>query len=151
MPGGLYPLADSQTSNESLIADEPLPAGFGELMRLPSVPLRYRTEPAFVEEENVRVNLPHTQQVIKQTSVPIPAPTQTASASTLKETTEALRIAMEAVATVLAPRALLLVALLGALGLTIPALVLPGWERLLAAVSFDMLVFWPVAYLYLKG
>lgn len=62
-----------------------------------------------------------------------------------------VRAAMTSIAAILAPKALLFVALLGALGLTIPALIAADWHQLLAAVSFDVLVFWPTAFLYWKG
>ena len=79
--------------------------------------------------------------------VPVPSPQVEEK---LREVS-ALRSALTIAAAILAPRALLLVAMLGALGLTVPALIVSDWQHLLAAVSFDVLVFWPTAYLYLKG
>lgn len=57
---------------------------------------------------------------------------------------------MAAIGATLAPRALLFVAMIGALGLTIPAMIAADFAHLLAAVSFDVLIFWPTAYLYWK-
>lgn len=62
-----------------------------------------------------------------------------------------MREMMEAIGVVLAPKALLLIAMVGAFVLTIFALIFPDWQHLLAAVSFDVLVFLPTVYLYLKG
>lgn len=58
---------------------------------------------------------------------------------------------MEAMMLVLAPRALLFVAMLGVLTLYAAALFLADWQHLLAAGVFGMIVFLPTAFLYWKG
>lgn len=56
-----------------------------------------------------------------------------------------------AIVKVLAPRALLFVAMMGALGLTVASMVIADGMHILAAILFDVLIFWPTAYLYWKG
>lgn len=134
--------ADSVESSED---SNELDENFGRLIRLPS-----EAAPQSILPDQL-VHIPHVE------SLPAPTPPATSPGTEqegVKREREALkeiRNVIKGICVVLAPRALLFLAIVGSLGLTVAALIVADWQHLLAAASFDVLVFWPTAFLYWKG